>query len=506
MNAVFGVGNWIDARYETVNTAALFTSDLIFMEGSDHIANEMEAFLDANSAAIASYVSGGGALFINSAPNEGNGMNLGFGVSLVYPGNSCSSGCTAAIPGHPIVNGPFLPVGTSWTGSSFTHATISGPVTTIIRDSLGNTLLGEISVGSGIVLFGGMTMPSFHLPQPEATNLRRNIIAYARDAVPDCFVVDAMDDQFDVINDGSMATLPVLRNDECKGDAPVSVVTNPGDLMPDRGGAASTNGSEVRYSPASGFAGFEEFSYTARDAGLEGGEVAPSVDEDTARVVVNVAADIAPDAVDDAATTSQSQSVVIDVLANDTPGNGPGLLVEIDSNPANGSVTLNADDTIRYSPNFSFFGEDSFQYRLIDQNGDSDVATVTIGVFFISGAVPIDIIPSDAGNNINLRSGPGAGINLAILSVGEFFDAPALVDPLTLKFGPRQANIWGSPRVRDENGDGFDDLVVKFLIQQAGIACGDTSASVSGRTFGSRSVSGTDAVNTFNCPRVRKRH
>jgi hypothetical protein len=229
------------------------------------------------------------------------------------------------------------------------------------------------------------------------------------------------------------------------------------------------------------------------------------VDQDTARVVINVLEDIAPDAVDDAVTTLQDQPIIIDVLENDSLGNSPSELA-IESQPANGSLLLESDDTIRYSPSYNFFGEDSFEYRITDANGDSDIATVTVGVFFVRGVVPIDIMPNDAGNNINLVAGPGAGFNVAILSVGEFFDAPSQIDALTLKFGPRQANIWGIPRVRDSNGDGVDDLVVRFLTQQTGIACGDTSASLSGRTVNSQSISGLDAVNTFNCPRVRKRH
>ena len=505
MNAVFGIGNWVDARFETVDTGPLFAAEFIFMEGSDFTANELENFLTANASAIDSFVRGGGVIFVNSAPNEGDGMSLGFGASL-QRNVFCRSGCTAVDPAHPIFNGPHLPVGTSWTGNAFSHAIIHGPITPLIRDSSGNTILGELEVGSGLVVLGGMTMPSFHSPQPQAQNLRQNIIAYARNAAPQCFVIDAIDDQFDVINDGKTASLAILNNDECKADAPVSVVTRPGDLQPDRGGAAITDGTEVLYIPASGFVGFEEFRYTAQDAGLEGGEDPPSVDQDTARVVVNVSEDIAPVAVDDVATTSQSQSVIIDVLANDALGNGPTHSLTIETPPANGSVTLQPDDTIRYSPNFNFFGEDPFEYRLTDANGDSDVATVTVGVFFVQGAVAIDIMPHDAGNNINLRSGQGSGFEVAILSVGEFFDAPNVVDPLTLKLGPRQANIWSTPRVRDVDGDGDDDLVVKFLMQQTGIACGDSHASLSGRTFEFRSISGSDVINTFNCPRVRKRH
>jgi hypothetical protein len=221
--------------------------------------------------------------------------------------------------------------------------------------------------------------------------------------------------------------------------------------------------------------------------------------------VANVHPDISPDAVDDEITTMQSQSVYIDVLDNDSLGNEP-TEIAIETAPANGSATLQPDDTIRYSPDYYFYGEDSFEYRLTDANGDSDVATVTVGVFFIQGVVIIDIMPNDAGNNINLRAGQGSGFEVAILSAGEFFDAPGLIDPLSLKLGPRQANIWGTPRIRDVDGDGDDDLLVKFLTQQTGIVCGDSQANLAGRTFEFRSISGSDAINTFNCPRVRKRH
>ncbi|MEE8164791.1 MAG: hypothetical protein V3T64_04415, partial [Myxococcota bacterium] len=120
-------------------------------------------------------------------------------------------------------------------------------------------------------------------------------------------------------------------------------------------------------------------------------------------------------------------------------------------------------------------------------------------------SVDIDIMPSDPGNNLNLRAGSGASISVAILSVGESFEAPNLIDPSTLKFGPGQASISGRPRTRDVDGDGNEDLVVKFLTDETGIACGDTRAFLSGRTFDFEPISGSDAINTFNCPRVRKR-
>jgi hypothetical protein len=383
------------------------------------------------------------------------------------------------------------------------------PSLTLIRGISGSTLQNTLEFGENDVLYGVTTsnLVTINVSLGTQTIVGPVFNRYTALASQNeqCFVIDAIDDQFSVINDGSTADLFVLGNEKCRTDRPISVVELPGDLMPDRGGLATTDGTKVRYRSATGFVGFEEFTYTAQDAGLDGGDDPPTVDQDTAAVLVEVLQDITPDAVDDAATTLQSQYVYIDVLANDSLGNAPNA-VEIETQPANGSVTLQADDTIRYSPNYNFFGEDSFEYRLTDVNGDSDVATVTVCVFFVSGQVPIDIMPSDPGNNLNLRAGPGAGISVAVLSVGGLCGAPNVIDPSTLKFGPGQANISGSPHVKDVDGDGANDLVVKFLTQETGIACGDTQASLSGRTFDSHSISGTDAINTFNCPRTRKRY
>jgi hypothetical protein len=326
------------------------------------------------------------------------------------------------------------------------------------------------------------------------------------DFPPRCFAIDAIDDQPSVINDGSTADIFVLENDECNSDTPISVIELPGDLLPDRGGSATIDidGTALNYTPAAGFVGFEEFTYTAQDAGLDGGDDPPAVDQDTATVAVNVLEDITPEAVDDVATALGNQFTIIDVLGNDPLGNAPNA-VAIETAPANGSATVQLDDTIRYISNFGFFGADSFEYRLTDANGDSDVATVTVCVLS-SGQLPIDIMPSDPGNNLNLRAGSGASISVAVLSASEICAAPILIDPLTLEFGPGQAGISGNPRARDVDGDGDKDLVVKFLTNETGIACGDTEASLSGSTFDFQSISGMDTINTFNCPRIRKRH
>ena len=145
MNRAFGTNNWQDLRYETVNPTALFSpaTTFIFMEGSEYNALELQSFLTANMTAMQNWVAAGGRLFLNAAPNEGSSMNFGFGVTLLYPDNT--SAANAADPRHRIFLGPFTPVGVSWTGTSFGHATVSGTnLTRLITNSVnGRAVLGE---------------------------------------------------------------------------------------------------------------------------------------------------------------------------------------------------------------------------------------------------------------------------------------------------------------------------------------------------------------------------
>ncbi len=191
MDNVFGAGNWSDLRFETVSPAALFSSgtSFVFLEGGDAGAEELQTFLTANSATIGSWVSAGGRLLVNSAPNEGGLTDLGFGVTLTYSDFSFSGSAVNAA--HPVFNGPAVPVSIAFTGDYLSHASVSGAgLSGIIVDDNGDMILAEKSVGSGHVVFGGLTLPFFTshplwLPQPEASNLHQNIIAYSANPVPE---------------------------------------------------------------------------------------------------------------------------------------------------------------------------------------------------------------------------------------------------------------------------------------------------------------------------------
>jgi MYXO-CTERM domain-containing protein len=196
MDMVFGVGGWDDLRYETLDPAVLLTpaTSFVYLEGSDSNALELAAWLMANQAALEAWVNAGGTLFLNAAPNEGGNMAWGFGgVTLHYPDTSADPG-TAVDPAHPIWNGPFLPTALMWTGSSYAHASVSGPglIPLIIDANGGNPNMSELAgPGAGRVIFGGLTTSNFWTPAVESLNLRANIIAYLAAGDGD---IDGLDD------------------------------------------------------------------------------------------------------------------------------------------------------------------------------------------------------------------------------------------------------------------------------------------------------------------------
>ena len=182
---VFGAGGWNLAFYESASADAIFSDNTcyVYLEGGDGHAEEMETFFDAHQSLIEDWVNNGGSLFLNAAPNEGDGMNYGFGgVWLWYP--YWWAGDVTAAPGmasHPIFTGPYTPVCTDYYGTSFTHAYTSGPDLTPIIDDYWYANYPALTTktwGAGTVFFGSMTTASWHYPSLEAANLRNNMHAY----------------------------------------------------------------------------------------------------------------------------------------------------------------------------------------------------------------------------------------------------------------------------------------------------------------------------------------
>lgn len=113
----------------------------------------------------------------------------------------------------------------------------------------------------------------------------------------------------------------------------------------------------------------------------------------------------------------------------------------------------------------------------------------------VSIPVAIDIRPGSYLNPVNPAS--KGVIPVAVLGSIDFDTAQ--VDISSVVFGPAAASPVHDGHVADVNADGFMDMVLHFNSDDTGIACGDTTAALNGRTYDDRSFTGTDAVYTVGC-------
>lgn len=179
-------------------------------------------------------------------------------------------------------------------------------------------------------------------------------------------------------------------------------------------GTTSIDGSgSVRYTPAVGFVGFDSFTYTVGD---------PSGSTDTAVVSVSVSAtNHPPVAIDDFAVTGPDTPVTIDPVANDSDMDGDTLSVAALGSPARGTVTLNGDGTVTYTPETGFAGLDAFAYTASDGVGGTDSGTVTVSVAPASGAPTANpdlaTIAEDTAGVIDVLANDTSDLALAVQSV-----------------------------------------------------------------------------------------
>ncbi|MBM4922893.1 tandem-95 repeat protein [Vibrio parahaemolyticus] len=165
------------------------------------------------------------------------------------------------------------------------------------------------------------------------------------------------------------------------------------------------------FTPTADWNGSEALTFTATDPSGE------SVSQTVNFTVAPVA-----DIVADKATVVEDTSTVIKVLGNDT-FEGDGKVVSLDTNngPANGTVSVNPDGSVTYTPNDNYHGTDSFTY-IVTSGGVSESTTVSVDVTPVNDApvakddiattqedtaVTIDVLPNDSdvdGDKLSIES------------------------------------------------------------------------------------------------------
>ncbi len=116
-----------------------------------------------------------------------------------------------------------------------------------------------------------------------------------------------------------------------------------------------------------------------------------------------------PTANDDSASTDEDESVVIDVLGNDTDPENDDLTV-IGATSPDGDVVINSDGTLTFTPAPDFNGDTTITYEIEDEAGNTSTGTVNVSVAAVNDdpvavddtattdedtAVTIDLIGND---------------------------------------------------------------------------------------------------------------
>ncbi|EOK5797824.1 tandem-95 repeat protein, partial [Vibrio parahaemolyticus] len=163
--------------------------------------------------------------------------------------------------------------------------------------------------------------------------------------------------------------------------------------------------------PTADWNGKETITFTAKDP--SGESVSQTVNFTVAPVV---------DIVADQATVVEDTQTIIKVLGNDT-FEGDDKVVSLDNNngPANGTVSVNPDGSVTYTPNDNYHGTDSFTY-IVTSGGVSESTTVSVDVTPVNDApvakddiattqedtaVTIDVLPNDSdvdGDKLSIES------------------------------------------------------------------------------------------------------
>jgi hypothetical protein len=285
----------------------------------------------------------------------------------------------------------------------------------------------------------------------------------------------------------------VLSNDFDPDGDPLSVAIVSG---PSNGQAFVGTGGIIFYSPDPDYHGADNLTYEASDpnGGTANGQLSITITSVNDR----------PDAQPDQATTDEDAAVIIDVLANDSDVESDLEIVST-TEPAHGETGLfgPSSSNISYTPEFGFFGTDTFDYVVSDgittatatveitilSTNQAPVATPDMSSVFDGESVEIDVLANDSdpdGDAIHIQSVTGPSTGTAQVSGGgtitfvaepgdngsrsfdyviadpESATASATVTVDVVGPGPdgdqvRDAVEDGAPNNGDGNGDGIPD-------------------------------------------------
>ena len=269
----------------------------------------------------------------------------------------------------------------------------------------------------------------------------------------------------------TLVSIDVLGNDTDPNGDPLTVIEA---TSPD-GTVVINDDGTLDFTPADDFVGEATITYTITD---------PDGNEDTAEVLVSVVAE--PNdiiAVDDTAETDEDTAVTIDVLANDEDPNGDPITVTAATSP-DGTVEINDDGTITFTPAADFNGEATIDYTIEDDNGGVDTATVTVTVNPVNDP-PVavdDTADVDAGETVTIavldNDSDVDGDDLTVTAATSDDGTVSVNDDGTIDFTPSDGFTGDAVinyTITDGNGGEDTAIVTVTVADQTPVAVDDVA-------------------------------
>jgi large repetitive protein len=166
----------------------------------------------------------------------------------------------------------------------------------------------------------------------------------------------------------------------------------------------SISGNQIcfNYQPSAGYLGMDTAQVVFCDS-------ASTTFCDTFNLVFTmIHKNLAPVTTDDTATILKNGMIAaLNILANDSDSDGPKTLPTIATPASHGTVTINADSTIKYVPANNYFGMDSFTYSLCDTGTpvlcDTALVVITVTYFNIAPTAADDNANTNENNLVNIK-------------------------------------------------------------------------------------------------------
>lgn len=231
----------------------------------------------------------------------------------------------------------------------------------------------------------------------------------------------AEDDAYETEEGSELRIRNHLSNDALLDNASITSVSS------DSGNGAVVLGEDgsITYTPAEGFSGEDTFTYTICDK-----DETPECSNAT--VTMTVIDEGSPVANDDTLVIDMNTSeFTINSLLNNDEVLDDATITSVDDTDSRGTLALNEDGSISYTPESGYMGEDTFTYSLCDDDQpDATCSTATVTITLIDPVnfdIPAEIadyyeglaISQDEDLNYKVVSDLTVEMHTTILSYGQ---------------------------------------------------------------------------------------